>query len=253
MEEQEKILDGIAKSITSRLKIPIIITYLCVLILYNWDIIFYLFMESDAASNKIACIKTSYGSVYYLRIFICMLIAVLLVALFTIINTLLNLCLKWFYRKDKEISSEIESFEKINSLSEQLSQSLSELKKLKSHIENLETINKDLSRKDLKIDTSEISKVDFNNLISTLNSRTNKEKLLYSFKELLKLFKENPSIDSEDINNAATYTEEMQQMISILSEKKLLKPAYEYRSGKSRRITYFQGSKSFNDFMEMEF
>ena len=249
--EEEKIIENIKKSISSRLKVPIILTYVCVLFLYNWDILFYLFFENDAASNKIECIKSTYGDIYYSRILICLLIAIVLVAIFTVINTLLNSALKWFYRKDKEITSDIENFEKINLLTEQLSQTVDEIKRLNLQVENLQKVNQSLSTKNLEIDTSEISKVDFNSFVDFLNSKGNNHKLLYSFKELLKLTKNNPKIDTAEIFKSATYEEDMEQVLSLLQERNLVKPDEEYRGNKY--VTFLQLSKSFKVFLKMEF
>ncbi|OEY71824.1 hypothetical protein [Salegentibacter salarius] len=116
--EKTEILENITKSVNERLKISIIITYISVLIIYNWDILFYLFFENSSASTRILEIKENYSDVYYQRILICLAISILLIVIFTALNTLLNLGLKWFYRKDKETKSEIENFEKITQLSE---------------------------------------------------------------------------------------------------------------------------------------
>lgn len=62
--EEEKILESITNNISSRLKVPIIITYLCVLLIFNWDILYYLLLENDDPANKIDCIKSTYSELY---------------------------------------------------------------------------------------------------------------------------------------------------------------------------------------------
>ena len=82
--EEEKILESITNNISSRLKVPIIITYLCVLLIFNWDILYYLLFENDDPTNKIDCIKSTYSELYYTRIFHCIIISITLIILFTV-------------------------------------------------------------------------------------------------------------------------------------------------------------------------
>ena len=134
--DEEKLIDNIGKSIASKLKVPIITTYISVLIIYNWDIIFYLIFGDEEAKIKIQYIKDQYGGIHFERIAICLLVSILLIVIFTVINTFLNYCLKWFYRKDKEIISEIDSFEKISILSQQLSTTLETVDGLNGQLES---------------------------------------------------------------------------------------------------------------------
>lgn len=250
--EEEKILENISKSITERLKIPIVVTYICVLVLYNWDIIYYLIFEYNTASVKIKFIKEEYGPEYYLRILICLTISVVLIILFTTLNTSLNFCLKWFYKKDKEITSEVDSYEKIKSLTEQLSNSIDEIKKLNSQIENLKNVNENLISKNKKINISEISKKDYDGLIASINKKINKEKLLYSLIELLNELKNNEKADILKVYSNATYEHDMRALVQLLYELKLLSGA-RYMAIDNR--SSYEGVKmgtSFKDFLKIE-
>lgn len=250
--EEEKILENISKSIGNRLKVPIILTYICVLIVYNWDILFYLFFEDSPASSKIKSIKNDYGDIYYERILICLTIAIVIIILFTVLNTLLNFCLKWFYRKDKETTSEIENYEKIGSLSEQLSQSINDIKNLNSKIENLKNINENLSSKNLDIDIGKISEKDYNFILTYINSQSNKEKFLHSLKELITSLKKDINIESNQIYNSATYRHEMTLLIKFLDDQKLLNVVNQHSKKKGRYVNEFDLSNSFKDFLKME-
>lgn len=250
--EEEKILENISKSITDRLKVPIIVTYLSVLFLYNWDIIYYLIFEHNTASIKIKYIKDTYSTVYFERILTCIIISVILIIVFTILNTMINFGLKWFYRKDKEINSEIESYEKVNNLTEQLSNSISEIKKLHSQIDNLKKINDNLNSKSLKIDIADISKKDYDSLLSFLNSKEAKEKLLYSLNELINMLKKNDKIPTNTIYKGATYEHEMRMLIQYLYELKLIS-SIRYQNIDNR--SSYDGLKmgtSFKDFLKMD-
>lgn len=250
--EEEKILENITKNISSRLKVPIIATYLSVLIIYNWDILFYLAFETNTATNKINFIKTTYGNLYYTRIYHCFLISIGLILIFTVINTFLNFCLKWFYKKDKEITSEVESYEKINVLSEQLSQSLSEIKNLKTQLENLQNINESLLSRDLNIDISKISEKDYNDFISFIVSQPNSEKLKFSLNELITFLKSNSKMETDDIYRKATYEADMKSLTDHLVKRNLLKLSErEYSQTKRGYVNNFEISKSFKDFLTM--
>jgi hypothetical protein len=248
--EESNVIENITKSIGVRLRVPIIITYISVLIIYNWDILFYLFFEKISASEKIKVIKETYSDNYYDRLLSCLVIAIGAILLFTIINTILNFCLKWFYRKDKEIKSEINNHEKVVLLTNQLSESIDKNKLLNSEIDNLKNINQSLSVKNLNLDTSDISQKDYEDLIVYLNSQNQKEKYLYCLKELLNSLKKNLNTTKDKLIESSTYPDEIQVLLEILEEKKLAKVEHSYRGD---GYGYFLNlSKSFKDFLKME-
>jgi hypothetical protein len=250
--EKSEILGSITNSVSEKLKVPIILTYICVLIIFNWDILFYLFFENSAASTRISTIKEVYGHVYYERIIICLSISVLLIVLFAILNTFLNLALKWFYRKDKEITSEIENFEKISFLTEQLSESIEDSKRLSSEVAYLKNINENLTSKNLDIDLDDISKNDFNMLLSQINSQGNKKKLLYSLKELINSINKDNAIESDEIFKIATYESDMKNLIEILKNRELLKITENFNPQNHKSTMEFKLSRSFEDFLKMK-
>lgn len=250
--EEEKILENITKSISERLKVPIILTYVCVLFLYNWDILFYLFFESSSATSKIQFIQKTYGKVYYYRILHCLIIAVLLIISFTMLNTAINFCLKWFYRKDKQITSEIESYEQVNILTEQLSNSIDEIKKLKSQIENLKTINESLNSKKMDFAISEISEKDLDRLMIRLNKFPTKEKYLYSFKELIQTLKKDIKVSKVSLYQTATYEQEMRGLIDILIDMNLIKTERYLNDNQKSSYDGIGLGTSFKDFLKME-
>lgn len=249
---EEKILENITKSITERLKVPIILTYVCVLIIHNWDVLYYLFFEPLSASAKIQYIQKHHGNFYYARIVNSLIIAVTLIIIFTILNTSINFCLKWFYRKDKEINSEIESYEQINILTKQLSKSIEEIKSLKSQVENLKNINESLNLKNLTVDIGEISKKDYEIILTYITSQENKEKLLFSFKEFITTLKNDISTDREKLYRKATYYHDMEQLVKYLERNKFLKVEHRYNSKLQSYSYMIDLSKSLQDILKME-
>nr|WP_321412202.1 hypothetical protein [uncultured Allomuricauda sp.] len=250
--EENKVLENLSKSVTERLKIPIIVTYISVLIVYNWDILFYLFFDNDSASKRIETIKKIYEGQYFERVSVCLIIAVVLIVLFTVLNTLLNVTLKWFYRKDKETSSEIENFEKIDSLTTQLSKSVEEVKELKKQVLNLQNINQNLADKNLDINIEDISRKDYNRLLSYLNNKEDKEKLRYSLKELIQNLKDDLNINFETIIEQATYSHQMQELFDILKSRNLIDLKRAYVPNSDRYVNKIFLSKSFEDILKLQ-
>lgn len=248
--EESSAFENITKSIAVRLRIPIIITYISVLIIYNWDILFYLFFEEITALEKIKLIKDNYSENYFNRLTSSLLIAILAIIVFTIINTLLNFSLKWFYMKDKDIKSEINNHEKVFVLTSQLSEIIDKNKILNSEIDNLKNINSSLSAKSLNLTTSDISQKDFEDLLASINSRNNKEKLQFSLHELITILKKNINITVNELIKSSTYEDEMRALLDILKEKNLVKANYDYRL--ETYDDFLTLSKSFEDFLNME-
>lgn len=251
--EESNIIENVTKSIAVRLRIPIIATYVSVLLIYNWDILFYLFFEKISASDKIEVIKNTYSESYLDRILTCLGIAIVVILIFTVINTLLNFTLKWFYRKDKELKTEINDHEKVKVLTEQLSESIDQNKLLISEIESLKNINQNLSVKKLKFETSDISQKDYDNLIIYLTSTDKKEKYLFCLKELINILKKNINIPRERLltRESVTYLDEMKELIGILDKRNLARFEYLYRDGVGHDY-FLDLSKSFKDFLKME-
>ncbi|MFN0291201.1 hypothetical protein [Pedobacter helvus] len=170
------------------------------------------------------------------------------------INTFLNFCLKWFYRKDKEITTEIESFEKISALTAQLSQALDENKALADDIDNLRKVNTNLSSRNLDATISEISRKDYDTVLNYINASSTKEKLKFSFRELLGILKKKPNIDVPEVYSSATYKASMENLISYLASENLLKTysTIELKQGRGESVTKFEFSPSFKDFLNID-
>lgn len=252
-DEKEKLLDKITSVATARLKIPIISTYIAVLIIYNWDIIYFLVYQKDTAINKIQYIKTHYHQLYYSRILECLLIAVAILVVFTILNTILNFLLKWFYKKDKEVKEEIDSHEKIKQLTEQLAIAFNELKKTKDENKNLSNVNDGLSKNPLNkfnFETSEIARKELSVIINLLSQNEYGDKQIYSLKEFLAIIKKEPKISPALLLQRATYQDEMQDVINFLESKNLIQKIA--ANNYDNKPAYFKLNKSFIEILNLE-
>jgi len=252
-DEKEKLIDKLTSVATSRLKIPIISTYIAVLIIFNWDIIYYIIFQEDSAIDKIEYIKINYHHEYYYRIFECLIIAITILIIFTVLNTILNLSLKWFYKKDKEVREEIDSHEKIKKLTEQLSIALKEITILKDKNINLSSINENLSNNPLSkynFEKSEIAQKELSNIINSLSQNEYGDKQIYSLQEFISLIKKDPNISLDSLLNIATYKDEMNNVINYLGNKKLLE-VVKSKDNDEIRI-YFRLNKSFEEILKLK-
>lgn len=250
--EKESLIDKITSIATSRLKVPIISTYLIVLTLYNWDILYYLIYQKDTAICKINYIKMHYADMYYARIFECLGIAIIILIVFTSLNTLLNYLLKWFYKKDKAVKGEIDNFEKVDELTAQLASAFDEIKKLKEGNSNLNKVNRGLFNKEIinnDLTPQNIAKKELQSLKSSFNESEARDKINFSFDEFVKIIKENNKITLEKLKKTVTYEEEIQTIISILRNKKLIK--INNFDSFSDSLKTFEISRSFEEILKL--
>ncbi|MFH6996858.1 hypothetical protein ACHRVZ_02935 [Flavobacterium sp. FlaQc-57] len=148
---------------------------------------------------------------------------------------------------------EIESYEKVNILTEQLSNSINEIKILSSQIENLKNINNKSTSNSKTLDKSEISKKDYLSLINFLNTQPNKEKLIFSLHELINELKINSKAPLKLIQTKATYQIDMQQLINLIINRNLAKKKY-YQDENDQQSLFeaLELGPSFKDFLTLE-
>lgn len=174
-ETTDKIVDKIVGDATSRLKIPIVSTYLCILIINNWDILYYIMFSKVDATSKILYVKTHYDfGDYLLRVGGSLIYAIAILVLFTFLDYYLVKYLKDISIKKKGIQQQIVDHSTIDELNTALSIQINEVSKIRSslaretesNIQNLNLVTKL---------TNEINnlKTDNINLNSTLESKKN--------------------------------------------------------------------------------
>ncbi|MBS7230981.1 hypothetical protein KHA90_08090 [Flavobacterium psychroterrae] len=117
--------------------------------------------------------------------------------------------------------------------------------------ENLKKINDSLNSKNLKINISDISKKDYNNLLAFLNSKAEKEKLLYSLNELINMLKKNESIAIRQIYANSTYEHDMKQLVLHLTNLKLISST-KYLDEARNPYEGLKMGTSFKDFLNMD-
>ncbi|WP_353163940.1 hypothetical protein [Empedobacter brevis] len=107
-ETTDKIVDKIVGDATSRLKIPIVSTYLCVLIINNWDILYFILFSKVDATSKILYVKTHYDFWDYLwRVGGSLIYAIFILVIFTFLDYYLVKWLKDISIKKKTVQQQI--------------------------------------------------------------------------------------------------------------------------------------------------
>lgn len=101
-EEIKNSLENHKINLSNRLKIPVITTYCCVLILFNWDIILYLIYDKAGILQRIVFVKENFNNIYF-RIIIPFLLSILYTALFPVIQIGINYCLSYFKNFNTEL------------------------------------------------------------------------------------------------------------------------------------------------------
>ncbi len=228
---ENNLVDKLSETVFNRLKIPIITTYICVLIMYNWDIWYYLIFEKCDAVFKIQFIQSKYGDEYWGRIIYCLFLSILVLIVFTILNTLLNILLSIFYRKDKKMNSILNNINEIEKLRNDLALSLKTIESLKIKNQNLEVIheNSDLNFSNLNKDI--ITKREYSKLMNLINQE-NDLKLNYSLKELFDILNKNPLINYNSVVSRSTYKIEMASLLELLRSLKMI----DFSTGTNRSI-----------------
>jgi|SRR5690554_2736168 len=99
---KESIAD-IRSSLKDRMKLPILLAYCIILIIYNWDVLFYFIVENDTAKEKIEYINDNFKNTYFHR-FLCPLIfAIVSTFIFPVLQVGINYFFQWFKNQNKEL------------------------------------------------------------------------------------------------------------------------------------------------------
>lgn len=136
-ETANTLINKVIDNATSRLKIPIVSTYLFVLIFKSWDILFYLFFEKKSALEKINYVKAKYPN-YWCNIFESVGIAILIIISISLLDMALTYCLKEISIIKKKSTDEINNYEIVESLKKinsQLTNDLNELNDQKTQLD----------------------------------------------------------------------------------------------------------------------
>lgn len=178
-ETTDKIVDKIVGDATSRLKIPIVSTYLCVLIIHNWDILYFIFFSNVDATSKILYVKNHYNFWDYLcRVGGSLLYAIGILILFTFIDYYLVKWLKNVSIRKKGLQQQIVDHNTIKDLNTLISTLRDKVNKLNDenlkqldfnsqHVNKINILNSDISTLENKIN-NDIDIIRFGNFMNEL-------------------------------------------------------------------------------------
>jgi len=158
-ETSEKVIDKIIDNATSRLRIPIVSTYIIVLLFHNWDLVYYLLFQSGEATTKIAYIKKHYPN-YWGGIFEAVGIAICVLVIVSCLDLLLTYILKEVYKNKKKIVDKINNYKSFEELENALTTQINETVRLSN-------LNEDLKNQNSKLVEN------FNNTLKSINDDKN--------------------------------------------------------------------------------
>lgn len=213
---EEKILDKITDAFTSRLKVPIISTYVSILVIYNWDVIFYLCFQKEEALKKIGYVKATYGPVYWERLVWCIVLALIVLCAFTVLNTLINFLMSWFYKKDKEITTRVEQAELIKSLQHSLAEEISKSELKSKSIKDLEIIHGNIKERLDDIKLSEDDKKVSEGIDTFINSSSQPDLYNAALDDLFEFLVLTPSLSYVSMANHSKNQSASEILISYL-------------------------------------
>lgn len=178
-ETGDKFIDKVIDNATTRLRIPIVSTYIIVLLVHNWDLFYYLLFQSGEATTKIAYIKKNYPN-YWDGIFEAIGIAICVLITVSLLDLSLSWLLKKVYKKKKKITDEINEYKRVDELQNAFKEQTIEIKKIKedltksngtidTYFENINELKQELKNYDDKIDSNK-HLFDFTKLITNICS-----------------------------------------------------------------------------------
>ncbi|MDN3671561.1 hypothetical protein QWY99_00585 [Flavobacterium branchiarum] len=253
MEEQETTLEKLSNSALSKIKLPIVSTYVIVLIVYNWQILLYLIFKNEAIDLKIDYIVCKNRGEYFFNILIPVLIALMYTLFFPILQVGINVLFNYFKKMDKKILKTEELDDAIHRF--ELQQNLTgkqSLERLQANIELLTTENQKLilDNKTLLERVKDVNQRDENTNIfrDTINKKKEKElneiskSLLSKFNEftfeeksvfldLINFFdKKDKFLLKNEISNISIHENFIEQPLNVLLENSILN-LYYYSGG----------------------
>lgn len=112
----------IQNDIKNKFRLPIFLTYSVILIVYNWDILFYLAFQKKDALEKIEYVKTNLFTENFDRVWKPILLAILYSILFPFIQLLINFVVQFLKSKNNQITrkEEIDNAEHSYNIQQQL-------------------------------------------------------------------------------------------------------------------------------------
>ncbi|MGV0964770.1 hypothetical protein [Empedobacter falsenii] len=185
-------VDKVIDTFTSRLKIPLVSTYVIVLIFNSWDIIYYLIFQTGDVNTKIRYIKSSYNC--WSIVGESLLYAIALLVTFTIFDAGLTWFLKSIVIFKKQTTDEVQDYNTIKNLKEKMqveSQKVIELN------EKLETTGEELNNQ-TNLNRKYINEIESNKKYVSFGKLINNIEDMDYFLKLLKQINQILNIEDED-------------------------------------------------------
>lgn len=213
----------------SKLKLPIVLTYSIVLILYNWDIIYYLIFQKSDALVKMHYIR-NIDNDWYHRILCPVLISIFYALLFPILQVGINYVFRWFKNQNNDlerneeldnakhrfqVQKEISGSQELEALNNQINSLIVDRDNLNNRISDMSQQNEKLLKENMEITH------DLNEKIIMLNAQNkniikeNTTKILSLNNEISNISQQNEKLSKENLK----IKQELNEQIIILNEQ----------------------------------
>lgn len=228
------------KVVTDRMKVPIVLIYVIVSILYNWDKILLIMFHDETMLWKINYIKFGMPPLCYLGgAIICLVISIVLLFLFAFLNTWCTSTLLGLYKRDKFNKDEIDSFKLIEKYKKDLELKDLDITKCESEYNKLSSEYNKLSSEYEKVKefhdlhTITLTDVVKKHYSEILESIKDNYELAYVNKKFLDVVKEKISnneleFEKDDHTRKSNYPESTESILSLYERNHFLKRSDDY-------------------------
>lgn len=265
--ELKETVEYLSKYFVERLRLPIALAYISVLIFYNWDILFYLAYEKRDALGKITYVKNRFGPEYYNRVLNPALIAIVASMLISAVQVGINYLMSFFKKIDlnrvngeemlfagnkrrviveltgtREMETlmlrnqELESeMQKSNELIKKLTDEKSEITKINQELKDKIEQYEQIQSKEIEDETShKLAILDEINRFEASIRDDEKRQLRELINKILN--GKNRYISEDDATNGSQYRPFLIRCMNFLAEHELITPT-DLRDKKGYRIT----------------
>lgn len=211
-EDAKKSVSDFPKYLSERLKLPIVILYLSLVTLFNWDIIFYLLFQKSSAICKIIYIKSRYSNLINLRLGWALFISIVSALTFPSIQIVLNWILSFVKRYElQRVKREEEDYAEHRKRILDIRTGNLERQGLQSKIEKLSIENQEIldSVESLMVEKKE-KDIEINDLKSMMKSQASiledqKKEFSYTMKKEVQSSKLISEMQSHTLNVLEKY------------------------------------------------
>lgn len=238
LDDLKNNFQSVHNEIKNKFRLPIFFTYSIILIIYNWDILFYLALENGKALSKIDYVKENFYTENFERIWKPILYALIYSILFPFLQLLINLIVQFSKNYNNKITrgEELENANHRFNIQEQLTgkQSLEQLQiridQLLIENEKLITSNNSLLVQ-VKNDSSEI--LDASSILNSEYEKVVKEIFIEvsklnneeksTFIHVLTAFEgSNSYVDITEIQETTIFPKHIEKALEILIRQNII-------------------------------